>query len=150
MRYLLIAVCMLAATIGRPLADQAASAGCRAPAPPISREPNIFTPAQESDLGDAIAERYEPFLDLIESPELTAPLQRIGDRLIRHLPPTDLHITFRLMDIPDANAFVLAGGRIYVSRKLIGFTRSEDELAGVLGHELGHLIARQQTIEMTR
>src|SRR6478752_841604 len=109
MKHLLVAVALLAASVGLPMAQQAPlPPGCRAPA--VSREPNIFTPAQESDLGDAIAERYEPFLGLIESPELTAPLQRIGDRIIRHLPPTELHITFRLMDIPDANAFVLAGG----------------------------------------
>jgi WD40 repeat protein len=150
MKYLLVAAGVLAASVGRPLAEQAPPAACRAAAPAVSREPNIFTPAQESDLGDAVAERYEPFIGVIEDPDLTAPLQRIGDRLIRHLPPTALRITFRLMDIPDANAFVLPGGRIYVSRKLIGFTRTEDELAGVLGHELGHLIARQQTIEMTR
>jgi hypothetical protein len=110
----------------------------------------MFTPAQEADLGDAVAERYEPYLRIIEDEPLTAPLQKVADRVVSHLPPTNLPLLFRLVDLPDANAFVLPGGRVYLSRKLIGFTRSEDELAGVLGHELGHLIARQQAIEMTR
>ena len=123
---------------------------CRAPQPPPSKEPNIFTAAQENDLGDAVAERFESSLRIIEDEALTANLRRMGERLVAHLPPTELKIQFRLVDIPDANAFVLPGGRIYVSRKLIGLTRSEDELAGVLGHELGHLVARQVTIAVTR
>ena len=125
-------------------------AQCRAPLPPPSREPNIFTAAQENDLGDAVAERFETSLRIIDDEALTANLQRIGGRIVAHLPPTELKIQFRLVDIPDANAFVLPGGRIYVSRKLIGLTRTEDELAGVLGHELGHLVARQVTTAITK
>src|SRR5262245_15375100 len=52
--------------------------------------------------------------------------------------------------MPEANAFVLPGGRIYVSRKLVAFTLSEDELASVIAHEIGHLVARQQSVTMTR
>jgi hypothetical protein len=153
MKRLSLVMLLLIASVGRPVMSapgQAAPGPCRAPAPPVSREPNIFSPAQEADLGDAVAERYEPYLRVIEDEALTAPLKRIADRIVSHLPPTNLPLSFRLMDIPDANAFVLPGGRIFVSRKLIGFTRTEDELAGVLGHELGHLIARQQAIDMTR
>ncbi|HEX5070141.1 MAG TPA: M48 family metalloprotease [Vicinamibacterales bacterium] len=150
-RVSLIAALLLLSAVGHPVvARQQDPAVCRAPAPPVSRQPNIFTPAQEADLGDAVAERYEPYLRVIEDEALTLPLTRIGDRIVAHLPPTHLPLKFRLVDLPDANAFVLPGGRIYVSRKLLGFTRSEDELAGILGHELGHLVARQQSIDMTR
>src|SRR5262245_31764021 len=123
---------------------------CRPPMPPPSAQPNIFSEAQESDLGDAIAEQLERDLRVIDDPAVTEELRRIGQRLVRHLPATSLRIQFFLIDLPDANAFVLAGGRIYVSRKLISFSQSEDELAAVLGHELGHLILRQQTIAFTR
>ena len=141
---------LLAGGLFGPSTLAAPRAQCRAPLPPPSREPNIFTAAQETDLGDAVAERFESSLRIIEDDALTANLQRIGGRLVAHLPPTELKIQFRLVDIPDANAFVLPGGRIYVSRKLIGLTRTEDELAGVLGHELGHLVARQVTIAITK
>jgi hypothetical protein len=141
---------LLAGGLSGPSTLAATRAQCRAPLPPPSREPNIFTPAQESDLGDAVAERFESSLRIIEDDALTANLRRIGNRLVAHLPPTELKIQFRLVDIPDANAFVLPGGRIYVSRKLIGLTRTEDELASVLGHELGHLVARQLTTAMTK
>jgi peptidase M48-like protein len=123
---------------------------CRAPALPASTQPNIFTPAQESDLGDAVAERVEPSLRIIEDAELNAYLRRIGADLVSHLPQNGLRVTFSLVDLPEANAFVLPGGHVFVTRKLVGFTQAEDELAGVLGHELGHLAARQQSVELTR
>jgi len=44
----------------------------------------------------------------------------------------------------------MPGGRVYVSRKMVAFLRNEDELAGLLGHELGHLAARQQAMELSR
>jgi hypothetical protein len=115
-----------------------------------SREPNIFTTAQDADLGDAMAERFEGYLRTIDDAPLVEHLTRIGNRLAAHLPPNDFKFQFRLIDIPDANAFVLPGGRVYVSRKLIGLTRSEDELAGVIGHELGHLAARHHTVAISR
>jgi len=123
---------------------------CQAPAPPASKQPNFFSEQQENDLGDAVAERTDRDVRIIDHDELAATLRRIGDRLVRHLPSTHLNIRFSLVDLPEANAFVLPGGRVYVSRKLVGFTRDEDELAGVLGHELGHLIARQQTLRFTQ
>ena len=143
-------VFLLVSGVVGPSIVAAPRAQCRAPLPPPSREPNIFTAAQENDLGDAIAERFETSLRIIDDDPLTDGLRRIGNRLVAHLPPTELKIQFRLVDIPDANAFVLPGGRIYVSRKLIGLTRTEDELAGVVGHELGHLVARQVTIAVTK
>src|SRR6187399_2509346 len=105
MKRLSLVMLLLIASVGRPVMSapgQAAPGPCRAPAPPVSREPNIFSPAQEADLGDAVAERYEPYLRVIEDEALTAPLKRIADRIVSHLPPTNLPLTFRLMDIPDA------------------------------------------------
>ena len=45
---------------------------------------------------------------------------------------------------------MLPGGRIYVSRRLVAYVQSEDDLAGVIAHELGHLVTWQQAIELTR
>lgn len=123
---------------------------CRPPAPQVSREPNIFTEEQEVDLGDAIAEQIQRNFRVIDDDEVTDYLRRIGERIVKHLPPTKLRFQFFLVDLPDANAFVLPGGRIYVSRKLVAFTQSEDELAAVITHEIGHLVARQQSVTMTR
>jgi hypothetical protein len=123
---------------------------CTSPAPERSKEPNIFTEEQENDLGDAVAEQLVRDFRILDDPQVTGHLDRIGARLIRHLPATQLHFQFFVIELPEANAFVLPGGRVFVSRKLIAFTQNEDELAGVMAHEMGHLLARQQTISMTR
>ena len=116
----------------------------------IPRERNIFTEAQENDLGDAVAEHLERTFRVVDDAELTAYLAGIGARITAELPPTTLNIRFAIVDIPDANAFTLPGGRIYVSRKLIALTETEDELAGVIAHEAGHVLARHAAIEMSR
>jgi hypothetical protein len=123
---------------------------CRPPAPQLSREPNIFTEEQEVDLGDAVAEQIQRNFRVFDDDEIAGYLRRIGERIVKHLPPTKLRFQFFLVDLSEANAFVLPGGRIYVSRKMIAFTQSEDELAAVIAHEIGHLVARQQSLTMTR
>lgn len=127
------------------------SSRCQPPAPLVATAgANIFTPQQEMDLGDAIAEQVQRDFRVIEDDATTAHLRRIGERIVRQMPQTGLQFRFFLFDIPEANAFTLPGGRIYVSRKLIALTRSEDELAGVISHELGHAVTRQPATGMTR
>jgi WD40 repeat protein len=117
---------------------------------PAATEPNIFSDEQEIYLGDAVAERIQNQYHVIEDPEVTEYLTRIGARLTKHLPINRLRFQFFLVDLPDANAFVLPGGRIFVSRKLIAAAQAEDELAGVIAHELGHLVVHQGAIDTTR
>lgn len=115
-----------------------------------ARAGSIFTPQQEMDLGDVIAEQAQRDYRVIEDEEVTGYLRRVGARLVEHLPPTEMRYRFFVVDLPDANAFTSPGGRIYVTRKLIAFAASEDELAGVLAHELGHAASGQISSEMTR
>ncbi len=115
-----------------------------------SGEFNLFTPAQESDLGDAIAEHVQRTIPIVHSRTETAYLEALGARLLVHMPATAIRFRYFLVDIATPNAFVLPGGRVYISRKLVAFVQSEDELAGVLGHEFGHVLARQGSRRMTR
>ncbi|HEY2961191.1 MAG TPA: M48 family metalloprotease [Pyrinomonadaceae bacterium] len=117
---------------------------------PTATEPNIFTEEQEVYLGDAVAEHIQHNYKVIEDPEVTAYLTAIGERLIKQLPLNRLRFQFFLVDLPDANAFVIPGGRIYVSRKLVSSALNEDELAGVIAHELGHLVVHQSAMDVTR
>lgn len=110
---------------------------------------NIFTERQEMDLGDAVAEHLQRDYRVIDDEEVTGRLRQIGARLVKNVPPTELKFQFFLFDINDVNAFTLPGGRIYISRKMVAFAQSEDELAGVIAHELGHIIARHSTVDMT-
>jgi WD40 repeat protein len=117
---------------------------------PTPTQPNIFTDEQEVYLGDAVAAYVQRNYRVIEDADVTAYLASIGDRLIKNLPINRLRFQFFLVDLPDANAFVLPGGRIYVSRKLIAAAQSEDELASVIAHELGHLVSHDAAIDTTR
>ena len=111
---------------------------------------NIFNEQQEIDLGDAMGENLAHDFVLIDDPALTAHIEELGTRLSRYLPPNNLKFRFFLVDLPEVNAFSIAGGRIYVARKMVALTHSDDELAGVLAHEMGHIVTHQHAIYMTR
>ena len=110
----------------------------------------LFTPQQEAELGELVRQQLESEFLVIEEDLVTAYLKRVGERVGRHLPETGLHYEFLLYDRPEIQAFSMPGGRVYVSRKMVAYLRNEDELAGLLGHELGHLAARQQALNMSR
>jgi hypothetical protein len=99
---------------------------------------NIFTEQQEQWLGDAQAEMIEPRYTLLPEDE-SAYLDEIGKRLLDQLPPTSIHYTFHVFESPELRAFSLAGGHIYISRKLIMDAHSEDELAAMLAQEIGRV-----------
>lgn len=119
-------------------------------ASPAASGPSIFTEEQEAFLGDAMAERMQKDYRLVEDEEVTGFLSRVGQRLLEHLPLKQTRLRFFVADLPDVNAFVLPGGRIYVGRKLIAYARSEDEVAAVISHELGHLASHETGVDMTR
>jgi hypothetical protein len=120
------------------------------PLSPAKPGSNLFTAEQEGEIGDFLSDQSIRWIRPIEDSELSAELQRIGERLVKHLPPNELKFQFFLSDASQANAFSFVGGRVYVTRKLIGQVHSEDELAGVMGHELGHIVTHQQAKLYTR
>lgn len=119
-------------------------------APPSEPAKLLFTPRQEMELGEIVRQQQESNFLVIEDEQVTSYLKRIGDRVAQQLPATGLHYEFLLYDQPEIQAFSMPGGRVYVSRKMVSFLRNEDELAGLLGHELGHLAARQQDVQIGR
>lgn len=120
--------------------------------PPIqvrSAPGNFFTEAQENQLGDVIAEQWQQRLTIIHDDPLADRLRTIGQRLVAQL-PTTMQYHFELIDLSEPNAFSLPGGRIFVSRKLIALMQSDDELAAVLAHELGHEVTHQGAAFVSR
>ncbi len=114
-----------------------------------SRIYNIFSPDQEMILGDLTYQRMSGDLRFVRDQELNAYLDRIAQKLVAHLPATGLKFQFHIVDISEANAFNIPGGYVFVSRKLIGFVNNEDELAGVLAHELGHAVVRHGASDLS-
>ena len=121
--------------------------------PPVvaaNSQPNIFSEQQEQWLGDAMADMVERDYRPARDPSQSAYLQKIVDKLAATLP--DTHIQFRavMVDSSGVNGFSLAGGHIYLTRKLAATAQSDDELAAVLGHEMGHIASHQFAFETTR
>jgi WD40 repeat protein len=109
----------------------------------------MFNDRQEQDLADALAEFFEHDMRIAD-PAADDQLTKIGERLLAQLPPTGIRYRFRVYDSGEINGFSIGGGRVYISRKLIAAVRSEDDLAGVVAHEIGHIATHQTAIEMTR
>jgi WD40 repeat protein len=115
--------------------------------PATSRSPNIFSDEQEEWLGDVIDQTFRKNFHVVEDPD--GYLQKLGERLLAQLPPTKMHYRFFIVDAPDLNSFGTAGGRIYIFRRIISFTQNEDELAALLGHEIGHIVTHQAAIDFS-
>ncbi len=110
---------------------------------------NIFSPDQEMILGELFFQSMSSDVRLIRDEKLLAYVNGIGEKLIKHLPNTGLKFQFHLMDIPEANAFNISGGHVFLSRKLIAFSVNEDELAGVMAHELGHATVHHGALDIS-
>jgi len=142
--------CVVCLSSSSLLAQVVTSVDCTLPSPSLtSISANIFNDRQEQDLGDAFAEYFESDMR-IAAPESDDQITAIGERILATLPPTGVHYRFRVYDSGEVNGFSVAGGRVYISRKLVAATKNEDELAGVLAHEIGHLATHQTAIEVTR
>ena len=86
----------------------------------------------------------------VADPNLEARLERVGWRIVEASGRTDLHWEFVVFDRPDINAFVLPNGKVAVFKGLMDFAADDDELGGVLGHEVGHVLARHPAERMSQ
>jgi predicted Zn-dependent protease len=77
-------------------------------------------------------------------------VREIGLRMAAVSERPELPWTFRVLDDPTVNAFALPGGFVYITRGILTHLTSEAELAGILGHEIGHVTARHSVTQMSR
>ena len=105
-----------------------------------------ITPEQEVALGlQAAPEMMQQFGGLDPSAEAQALVDRVGERLVSRTAAAQspYKFEFHLLDDPETiNAFALPGGQVAITEGLVRRLESEGQLAGVLGHEIGHVIAR--------
>ena len=88
-------------------------------------------------------EMYQTLLEnggLYDDPEWQAYVDEIGQRLVAVSPDAGEEYHFYVIDQTSVNAFAMPDGYIFIHRGLIAYCRSEDELAGVIGHEIGHVV----------
>ena len=115
----------------------ASPSACQLPLPPVAAtRSSIFNPQQEQWLSQAEADLVERGLTL-QPESASAYVNRIGERLVAALPPPAAPYSFHVFESDSPGAFALAGGRVYVSRKLLLDARNVDEVAAMLAHEIG-------------
>jgi predicted Zn-dependent protease len=101
-------------------------------------------------LGDIEAEWLEKSYQVMQNDEFAAHLDTVGNRILSQFPPNQTKVRFILIDIPEANSFSVGAGRIYITRKMVGLLHSDDELAGLLGHEMDHILTHRNAVEVTQ
>ncbi|MFQ5549422.1 MAG: M48 family metalloprotease [Woeseia sp.] len=111
--------------------------------------PDIGSPADatlsknvEARIGRSIMREIRAGGVLVDDPQVTEYINDIGHRVSAHANSGEQKFTFFVIDDPNINAFALPGGYVGVHTGLLEATRSEDELAGVLAHEVAHVTQR--------
>lgn len=103
---------------------------------------------QEVAIGQQHADEIASQIPVVDDPYITSYINEIGDTIASHTNRSDLDWHFFVVNSHQVNAFALPGGFVYVNRGLIESTNRFDELAGVLGHEIGHVIQRHSVRQM--
>ncbi|MDQ7843984.1 MAG: M48 family metalloprotease [Armatimonadota bacterium] len=110
----------------------------------------FLSTGQEIRIGREAAAQLEAEVGVVRDPVRTAQIAAIGARLAAASGRPELPWTFKILNTNQINAISLPGGFIYVTRGMLGFVRSEDELAFVLGHEVGHVDRRHHVAIIER
>ncbi len=115
-----------------------------------ARELSLIGEGREIEMGREADGQVSAAYGLVDDAELQGYVSGIGQRLAAASERPTLPWTFKVVDDPIVNAFALPGGFIYVTRGILAQFDSEAELAGVLGHEIGHVTARHSVSQMSR
>ncbi|MBP9823913.1 MAG: M48 family metalloprotease [Thermoanaerobaculia bacterium] len=111
---------------------------------------NFYSEAREIEMGREADREISAQMRVVDDPVLQAYVSEVGLRLAAKSERPHLPWAFKVMDDPAVNAFALPGGFIYVTRGILGHLSSEAELAGVLGHEIGHVTAQHSVNQMSK
>jgi MAF protein len=116
-----------------------------------STEYNIVTGKQESfyystdkevQMGWSISKQVEKEYKVVEDPLMQNRVENIGKKIAAVSDRKDIDYHFMVLDEDEVNAISLPGGYVYVNKGLVDKVDNDDELAGVLAHEVGHIVAR--------
>ena len=120
----------------------------------ITPPPNKYSPAEDVQLGREAAAQVEQQMPIMHDDFVTSYVQTIGRRLVAAIPPALQHseftYTFEVVNVKEINAFALPGGPMFVNRGMLEAAHDEGEVAGVMAHELSHVILRHGTAQQSK
>ena len=113
---------------------------------------NLISIEEEWQLGAQLSQDVERQVRLNNDPVVNSYVQSVGRRIVAQTPApfNSLPWEFHVVDDPAINAFAIPGGHVYVNTGLIANADNASELAGVMAHEISHVVARHSTEMLTR
>lgn len=123
-------------------------AGC-AYVEPLVQDFNMISIPQEQELGGQISRQITREMPVVQDASLNGRVRSIGHQLVNALPRRDFEYRFYVIQNKEPNAFTVPGGAIYVHTGLLKMT-DDEELAGVIAHEIGHAFERHPTKALSR
>jgi predicted Zn-dependent protease len=114
------------------------------------RQLALISASQEIELGKESHPEILAEYGAVENQALQEYLSRVGDELAEISNRPDLPWTFTVLDSPVVNAFAVPGGFVYLTRGILAYMNNEAEMAGVLGHEIGHVTARHSVTQISQ
>src|SRR5438874_1056983 len=107
---------------------------------------NMFTVDQEIQAGqEAVAQTNRQYPVLPDSSQVTQYVQQLGRRLVQYAPGEKWPYQFHVVNQKEINAFALPGGPVYINVGTIQAADNEGQLAGVMAHEISHVVQRHGT-----
>jgi predicted Zn-dependent protease len=120
----------------------------------IERRQNSFSPSQDVQLGRQAASEVRGQLPMLNDRPTDALVEQIGRRLVAAVPARFAQPAFRysfdVVNLREINAFALPGGPMFLHRGMLQAARTDDEVAGVMAHELSHVILRHGTLQAAK
>ena len=110
----------------------------------------LMSEQQEVQLGAQAAQEVGKEYAQYNLAGLQAYVNQVGQKLAAKSHRPQLQYTFTVVDSAEVNAFALPGGHVYITRGIMAYLNSEAELAGVLGHEIGHVTARHSVRQQSQ
>ena len=120
---------------------------------PVDVHRNKYTPAQDVELGRQAAAEAEKELPLLRDAQVSESVDGIGRRLVAAIPTErrvpEFRYSFTVTNLKEINAFALPGGPMFINRGMLEAAKTEAEAAGVMAHELSHVVLRHGTAQAT-
>lgn len=128
------------------------SFSARRPGDPLTPGFNVMSKQQDIQLGQEAAAQVRQKYQVVQNQFLQDYIKRVGDRLASsdQARSSGFPFTFTLIVDPSINAFALPGGPMFINSGLLQNVDTEGELAGVMAHEMSHVILRHGTHQMSK
>jgi predicted Zn-dependent protease len=124
-------VCLLVALVG-----------CVTTGPKGKKSLILISTSEEVEIGKQVSADVESKEKVLDDSVVQSYVDKVGQNLVKVCDRRDLNYTFKVLDSDEINAFACPGGFIYIYKGLMKTMDNEAQLAGVLGHEIAHVVAR--------